>query len=269
MRTKLRLTFLASLILAVSLPPAGHADELAATGRAVANKFQRAVVTVQVTLKVSPARGQPGELKQEITGTVINPDGLTVVALSACDPTEMRRRMSPDYKADAEVGEVKLLQEDGAEVAAEIVLRDRDLDLAFLRPKSKPSAPQPAVDLAQSGSAQTLDEVIALNRLNKAASRAYSTSVERISAVVQKPRTFYVPDNSMSTTSLGSPAFLPDGKVLGVFVMRAIGGGSDRLSYVGIILPAEEILKAAQQAPGTKPESEKKAEANLPPAAGK
>jgi hypothetical protein len=263
MRSKQTLILLASILFAAALPGAARADELATKGRDLAAKFQRTVVTVQVVLKMPSSGGRSGEYKQELTGTVVNPDGLTVLALSAADPTELRRRMSSDYKTEAEVSDVKVLLDDGTEVPAEIVLRDRDQDLAFLRPKTKPAAPLAAVDLAKSGTARMLDEVIALNRMNKAASRAYSASIERISAVVQKPRTFYVPDNSMSTTSLGSPAFLPDGSLLGIFVMRAIssGGGSERLNYIGIILPAEEILKAAKQAPEVKPESEKKAEA--------
>ena len=61
----------------------------------------------------------------------------------------------------------------------------------------------------------------------------------------------------------GAPAFSLDGNILGVFVTRAISlkGGSARdmrNSVTPIILPAEEILKAAKQAPEAKPEGEKK-----------
>jgi hypothetical protein len=67
----------------------------------------------------------------------------------------------------------------------------------------------------------------------------------------------------MSTTALGCPAFLLNGKILGVFVMRAVsstGGGSSnyRQNLTSIILPAEDILKAAKQAPEAKTEIEKK-----------
>ena len=40
---------------------------------------------------------------------------------------------------ETEVNDIKILLEDGAEVPAEIVLRDKDLDLAFIRPKAKPA----------------------------------------------------------------------------------------------------------------------------------
>src|SRR6185369_12543088 len=96
------------------------------------------------------------------------------------DPAEMYRRLSPDSKVEIEVTDVKMILDDGTEAPAEIVLRDRDLDLAFIRPKSKPASPMTAVDLSKTGSAQLLDEIIVLDRLNKAASRAYSAFADRI-----------------------------------------------------------------------------------------
>ena len=248
----------------------GRADELAAKGREIFDKNHHAVVTVQVVLKVSySGAAKTSETRQEITGTVLDPSGLTVLALSAADPSEMYQRMmaeqSSQYKLETEVSDVKILLDDGTELPAEIVLRDKDLDLAFIRPKSKPASPMAAVDFGKSASAQLLDEVITLNRLNSAAGRAYAASVERISAVIQKPRTFYIPDSTMTSTTLGSPAFALDGKVVGLLVMRAVnakGGASRnvRENMTSIILPAEDILKGAKQAPEAKGDQEKKEE---------
>jgi hypothetical protein len=261
MHHKQKLIWTTTLLLwAAALLPA-QADDTAGKGRDIFKKYQRAVVTVQESVKATAAGGRSGEANLEITGTVIDPSGLTVVALSSCDPYELRRRMSPDYKVDSEVSNVRILLEDG-DLPAEIVLRDRDLDLAFIRPKTKPASPMPAVDLSNAGSAQVLDEIIALNRLNRVVSRAYSASVERITALVQKPRTFYIPDSTLTTTASGSPAFTADGKVLGVFVMRAIPTTSESREspIAAIILPAEDILKGAKQAPEVKPDSDKKEE---------
>jgi hypothetical protein len=254
-----------TLALGLSLLGASSvlADELAEKGRSILKGNQHAVVTVQVVVKASSS-GRANENRQEITGTVVDASGLTVLALSACDPTEMYRRLSDDYKVEVEVSDIKILLNDSTELPAEIVLRDKDLDLAFIRPKSKQTNSMPFVDLSKFGAAQVLDPVVTLNRLNKAASRAYSVSTERISAIIEKPRTFYIPDSNMSSTTLGSPAFLLDGKFLGVFVMRAVrtGGSSANLrqNLTSIILPAEEIAKAAKQAPEAKPEEEKKEE---------
>jgi hypothetical protein len=247
-----------------------RAGDLAEKGREIFDKSRHAVVTVEIVLKtIYSTSGQasaPTEAKQEATGTVVDPSGLTVLALSACDPSEMYQRMMSQqsrYKVDAEVSDVKILLADGAEVPAEIVLRDKDLDLAFIRPKAKPAAPMAAVDLSRSAPALVLDDVLTINRLNKAASRAYAASIEHIAAVVQKPRTFYVPDNALTATTLGSPAFLLNGKLLGVFVMRAVGSSDGgqynyRQNVTSIILPAEDILKAARQAPEAKGDTDKK-----------
>ena len=262
-----------SLLVSLALALAGtsgpvHADEVAAKGRELFQQHQHAVVTVQAVIKITYAgSARSTENRQDLTGTVVDPSGLTVLALSACDPTEMYQRMmageAAKYKVDIEVTDLKMLLDDGTEIPSEIVLRDKDMDLAFIRPKTKVATPMAALDLAKASPAQVLDQVITLNRLNSAAGRAYAASVERISAVIQKPRTFYIPDSSMTATTLGSPAFTLDGNVLGVFVMRAIsakGGGSRnyRDSMTTIILPAEDVLKGAKQAPEAKGSEEKK-----------
>ena len=263
MRLKLSLSVAASLLALSFTSPA---DEVATKGREIFTKQQHAVVTVQLVQKVtysaSGRAGQSQEIKQDLTGTVLDPSGLTVMALSSVDPTEMSRRMYGDQvKVEVEVSDLKILLDDGAEIPSEIVLRDKDLDLAFIRPKAKPASPMAAVDFAKTAKVDVLDQVITLNRLGRAAGRAYAASVEHISAVVQKPRTFYIPDSAMTATSSGSPAFALDGNLVGVFVMRALsagGGGNARQDNVtSIILPAEDVLKAAKQAPEAKGEESK------------
>ena len=264
---------LVSLLAGLVLP--GRADELAEKGRDIFNKNQHAVITVQIVLKtkfsVTGLGGQANESKQDLTGTVVDPSGLTVLALSACEPGDMLQNMmvggggeDAKFKMDTELTDLKLLLDDGTEMPAEIVLRDKDLDLAFVRPKTKLASPMTALDLSKSATARVLDQVITLNRLGKAAGRAYAASVERISAVVQKPRLFYVPSGEMTSTAVGSP----DGNVLGVFVMRSVsakGGGFSMFSFrpeglTTIILPSEDVLKAAKQAPEAKGDTEKKEE---------
>src|SRR5256884_6168492 len=257
--------------LRACLVASSRADELADKGRDIFRKNQRAVVTVQVVVKMKFSMpgtgGQANESKQDVTGTVVDPSGLTVLALSSCEPGDMLQSMMAGmsdedmkFKMETEVSDIKLLLDDGTELPADIVLRDKDLDLAFIRPKTRPASPMLALDLSKAATAQILDQVITLNRLGKAAGRAYAVSVERISAVVQKPRLFYIPGSEMTSTALGSPAFSLDGNVLGVFVMRTVsqkGGGFGMFNFrpqglTTIILPAEDILKAAKQAPAAK-----------------
>ena len=286
MQPKRNLALLSAMSLFVSLLLPASADELTDKGRDIFKKNQSSVVTVQVVLKTKYSMGgmgaQDNESKQDLTGTVVDPSGLTVLALSSTDPGGMIQSMMSGmseedmkFKFDTELSEVKILLADGTELPSEVVLRDKDLDLAFVRPKTKPASPMAAIDLNKSAQAQVLDQVITLNRLGQAAGRAYAVSVERIAAVVQKPRLFYIPAGGMTSTTPGSPAFALDGNLLGVFVMRSVntrggGGGMSMFSFqpeglTAIILPAGDILKAARQAPEMKAEdaktSEKKEEA--------
>ncbi len=273
MKNKLNLMAAALTFLAVTC----QADELADKGRDIFKKNQHAVVTVQVVLKTtysgSGRSSNPRETKQDLTGTVIDPSGLTVLSLSSVDPAELYRRMSDEVKVETQINDLKMLLDDGTEIPAEIVLRDKDLDLAFIRPKTKLTAPMATVDLSKSSLVEMLEPVIALNRLNRAAGRAYSASVERIGAVIQKPRTFYIPDTSPSSATLGSPAFALNGNIVGIFVMRAVSAGdssgrnlSDNVTV--ILIPAEDILKGAKQAPEAKADADKPADkpaATAPP----
>jgi len=267
MKPTLTLAAASAAILTACLAAPCAADELADKGREIFKKNKSTVVTVQVVMKTTvsmPGQGSPSrETKQDITGTVVDASGLTVLALSACDPSAMYESMMAgmadedmQLKMETELTDVKILLDDGTELPSEVVLRDKDMDLAFIRPKSKPASPMAAIDLSKGAQAQVLDQVITLNRLGSAAGRAYAASVERITAVVQKPRTFYIPDSTMTATSLGSPAFTLDGNILGVFVMRTIKSksGMGMLNFqpdglTSIILPAADVLKAAKQAP--------------------
>src|SRR5437868_3102558 len=212
-------------------------DELSEKGREVFKKYRHSVVTVQIVVKskfsMQGMGGQANESRQDVTGTIIAPSGLTVLSLAATDPAQMMQSVMSGvsdedarFKLETELSDIKILLEDGTEVPAEVVLRDKDMDLVFIRPKSKLSAELTPLDLSKSGKVDILDQVIALNRLGNAAGRAYAASLDRICAVVERPRLFYVPETSFTTTSLGAPAFTLDGKLVGLFVMRTLKGRS-------------------------------------------
>ena len=263
MKSKLNVILLGTGLMAAAC----GADELSDKGADIFQKNQHAVVTVQAVMKVADGRNGARESKQDITGTVIDPSGLTVVALSSVDPMELYRRISEKFgKTEIEVSDMKILLDDGTELPAEIVLRDKDLDLAYVRPKAKPEAPMVAIDFTKSSPVKVLEEVVTLNRLNRAAGRAYAVSVERIAAVIQKPRTFYIPNTGQSTTALGSPASALNGNVVGMFVMRAVNAedtsAAEAQKYMtAILIPAEDILKGEKQALEAKSEAEKPAAA--------
>jgi len=245
-----------SVLAALSAAPIVRADEAATLGRAVLAQHREAVVTVQLVVKVTWSSGgnsNQSENKVETTGTVIGADGLTVLALSATDPSSIARTMGSTFKMDAELSDIKLLLHDDTELPAEVVIRDVELDLAFVRPLVKPEAPLAFVDLEDSGDVELLDRVVTVNRLGRVANRVYSASFEYVDAVVERPRRYYIPGNDPTSTSAGCPSFRLDGKVVGIFVIRAIsaeaGSAGRRDNVMPIILPAADILEGVAQVP--------------------
>jgi S1-C subfamily serine protease len=240
------------LLLVTSLVHPAFAGEEEKKGRKVFENYKHAVVTVQLVAKIRFGQNDD-EMKMEATGTVISPDGLVVVALSSVDPTALLRNMGAPPEYDSEISLMNLLLADETELPAKIVLRDNELDLAYIRPIEKPKTALPFVNFEDSDTVDVLDRLITINRLGKVANRVYSVSFERVDAVVAKPRTFYIPGKDPTSTAQGSPAFTLDGKIVGLFVVRTIkdtGGGRRGENIAGIILPAEDILEGATQAPG-------------------
>jgi len=272
-------TFIAVLM---AMTGSVSADEIAEKGRAILEANKQTIITVQLVIKEKFSFGgsddEGSESKSEVPGTVISADGLTVVSLMSTDPGSMFADMmgdfaSPvdsdfdmDFDMSSELVSVKLLPDGGKEIPAAVVLRDKDLDLAFIRPLEKPSQPMPFLNLADGSSPKILDQVIGISRLGKVGGRVPSVTPSRIQAVVEKPRTFYV----SSGYSMGTPAFSMDGKVIGIEVMRMIkssDGGMGVGSMMGgdgmlpVIVPASDVAEVAAQAP-EKAEEVTPAEAN-------
>ena len=136
-----------SLSLALLIPLGGFASEFAEKGRAIFEKYQKTVVTVQIVIK-SKFSGRSNETRQEVSGTVIDASGLVVMSLTATDPSQMLESMlanNPDFKLETELSDIKFLLEDGTEVPAEVVLRDKDLDLYLRERKASCRLPCPTL----------------------------------------------------------------------------------------------------------------------------
>lgn len=234
-------------VILVMATTAGAAD-LRATGRDLAAKYGPAVLRINVVIKVASMDGEreEREIPREINGTVIGEDGLTVVPLSEIDPASMIRRVR-EIKIETTVKDIKLLMPDGKEVAATVVSRDTDLDLAFLRPIKKPATKMTAIDLADNAKPQLLEEVLVIARFGKIANRRIGAMTGEIQGIVEKPRTFYIPSSELATGGYGVPIFNAEGKVTGIVIMRTLLGSEEQ--PMATIMPASEILEIAKQVP--------------------
>ena len=229
---------------------AAFGDEVAEQGRAILAANREAVITAEVVVSYSYG-GNSSERESEATATVIDPSGLAVLSLSVVDPSSVFASRGDEMVT--KVSDLKMLMANGSEVTAEVVLRDKDLDLAFIRPVEPPAEPMTFVSLDNPGHPELLDQVVALAQLGKVARREYTVFPVRIEAIVDKPRTFYVPGEHRSRGVMCSPVFLLDGKFVGIGALRMLpskaGGGPAQGDAIVIVVPAEDIRESARQVP--------------------
>ena len=255
----------AGLLGALTTVVVTAAPDLESTARATAEQSGKAVVTIRLVLKLKSG-GQEHEQKMEAPGVVIDPAGLTLASASSIDPSGAFRRMVDAQRQrvsiESEVKEPVILLEDGTELEAAVVLKDTDLDLAFIRPRD-PGLKLAAVNLKpRSGTVPLLTRIYVLGRLSKLANRALSVATGEVRAYVRGPAPYYVTDGE-SSSFVGSLAYTADGAPLGLFVKRfattidtSSGRGSD--SVMTVLRPVDKLLELADQArkmPVNPPES--------------
>lgn len=254
-------SFIAAIGILLMAVPA-LADDAGTAGKQVVDKWKDAVVTVQMVVKTTYSyqgeEPENDESKAETLGTVISPDGLVLVSLSSVSPEDTFASSIPDgMKVTSAVSDMKVILGNGKEIPAKVVLRDKDLDLAFVRTTAKPETPLVCFDLSKSGKAAIFDNIILVSRLGSASGRSVMGVCDRVQAVVEKPRTFYVPGPASSSASMGAPVFSMDGSLVGFLLVRALpkgvpdmaGGPMSGRMGMSVVLPADEVLEVSKQAP--------------------
>jgi hypothetical protein len=225
-------------------------------GKAIAKAvYQRAadtVVSVRLVVKLSMG-GRDQEQKTEIIGTVIDPTGLTVISAAATDPGApmralLRARGGSESKLESSVSETTLLLSDGTELEADVVLKDADLDLAFVRPRDtsrklewvelKPGVPTP----------QVLDELISAGRHGRSLNRAPWVQRGSVSSVIKGPRPYALA--SQQSDAVGTIAYSSQGVPVGIFVTHIPPATDDRPRSAPLIIlrPVQDVLELAEQA---------------------
>lgn len=223
-------------------------DRVAA--RALVAKRGDAVLFVLGTTKLRVNQGgkelPTSDQRIQALVTVLDGSGLGVMSLTALDPSELMsaqlsRGRSAAVNVTTEQSNLRYRMPDGRELPVRVVLRDKDLDLAFLRPIEKLASPLIAIDAAAVRPA-AIDSVLVLQRMPELAGWQPTALFQSVQAVVEKPRTFYV----LTGGPIGAPVFDLRGQFIGI-VLR-FKNEADAANAPPIVLPAADIREVAKQA---------------------
>jgi hypothetical protein len=228
----------------------GAANDEAAAGRALVKRYADAIVGVELVVSIKLRMGDreapPREQRLEVNATVISASGLAVTSLADVDPQVAFESMragqggrGPEL-VGTDFKEVKFRLADGREVPARFVLKDADLDLAFIAPEAKDAKDYPFVSLEEAAEGALLDRFFYVARAPKNLQRVPLIRATSVAGVLERPRRFYL----MTEFSPGSPVFDPAGKLLGITLQNFANGR--RSGYV--VLPAADIAEMARQA---------------------
>jgi S1-C subfamily serine protease len=256
--------------LAATLAAAGPAATCRAASEyeAVLAKRSPGLVTLKYVLQINMG-GMMGadeqEMDSEATGVMIDPKGLVI-----CSNTQLNgvagfmQRMMRARGMQMDVGatpvDIKILVGDDDEgLEADLVARDTELDLAWIRIADPGTKAFDHVDLKQGADPAVGEPVVGLRRLDRYFGRTAVLSEGRIGGITAKPRRLYVATGD-ERMSLGGPVFTLGGHVIGLMVSQApdeedagMAGLMNMMSGMqegmsGMILPAADVEKATRRA---------------------
>ena len=268
--------FLAAALLATT-PVFAASGELKTQARLILANNQDAIVGLSIIAKTevgvdgdAPAGmklnglGGGKDQKIETSGVIVDPAGLIVSSLSSIGGGSImdgREIETPNgtvkLKTKTDIKEVKVVMPDGTEIPADVVLKDSDFDLVFFKIRTdSPEAKDvtfKAVDLKNNTTADVLDDVVVLGRMDATMNRQPNAFTTEVLGIVKKPREFL----SIQTMRPASPVFSPEGKLVGISIIRKSTGtltAGSAQPGVPAVLPARDVLKIADQARTAKPE---------------
>jgi hypothetical protein len=258
------------VLLAAGTVVAQTDDRLTDTARKTLKSYDKAIITLAAVIKIESKGGEIQGLDQEhktqCVAAIIDPSGLAVTSLTNIAPKiRLNRGGGQTLELECQVQEVKYRLIDGTEVPARVVLKDEDLDLAFLAPlkalDKATEAKMAVVPLSETTpQPEILASTILIGRTGEDLNYIPTLNLGRIMSLVSTPRTCFMSNMG----GLGILVFDQQGRVMGMICrcVKADGGEGASLSRSStllnqLVLPVADIVKLVPQA---KEEAKKPAE---------
>lgn len=242
--------------------------------RAVAATAGPSVVTLRVvtTLKIA-VMGQNRTIdhESEAVGVIVAADGSTAAGLLDLDPGSLFKTMlggNPMIKIESELKDCSLRLEDGTEVAMEIVVKDADLGLGILRPKTA-GRTYPALLPVAGARLQVGDHALMVSRAPRHVASAVLVNEVVVAGTVGGPQPYALVPLAQATSAAVCDA---DGRLIGLACAKeapappakaeagmdplmGITAGLDAKNRVPvpIVRPADAVAKLVAQAQAKAP----------------
>lgn len=254
-------------VFAASLIAVGvnsHADE-SHDYAALMEKHQAALVTVKYILATNMGRNMETENESELSCVMVSSDGLLI-----CPNNQMTGFIGLMKQMAGQAGSQMsatpknmkvIVGEQSESLDAEILARDSELDMAWLKVTNNDGQSFAYVDFEQGVEAGIGEPVYTIRRTGDNFGRTAIASQSRIGGIASKPRKLYIPDVPV-VLGTGLPVFNASGNVIGLLVTQipepsdSSGNAFNIMSNMrniqdamsGLILPAAQVAKATKQA---------------------
>ncbi len=215
----------------------------------VAAKAAPAIVNIKFVMSIDGGfGGEEMNEENEVAGVLIDASGIVLLSSSSMFGYEgMGFQVRPS--------DIKVFVGDDTEgMAAEVMVRDRDRDLAWLRITDDVEEDLPSIDFASGAEATLGQTMLQVWKLDKFFDRAPYVSEAKVAATVTKPRPLFVASGEVN---MGLPVFNESGQPLGLVVMQlptqeemeAISANMfGQMVFGQTVLPAAEVHKATAAA---------------------
>ncbi len=237
-----------------ALTPASSAEPLEEAYASLLSTKAPVVVNVKFVLKLKGSWGER-ERESEITGVMIDAKGIVLCSNMSVGgfATYLQGRVGD---VSVTPSDIKVLIDGDTEgVEAELIARDTELDLAWIRIKKPDEKGYAYQDFGKAATPRLGDLLLCVRRMGKYFDRTAAIVSGRLAGITKKPRDLYVPAGEIAG-AMGLPVYTTQGEVVGVLVVQL--PDPDNLEMdpqsvfqemeSGLILPAANVLAATTRA---------------------